>query len=159
MIEQEDRARRDRASDIGGLLAKVIKEKKWRNRFQLHAVFDFWNEAVGPEISGRAQPLFIRGNVLWVAVSDSVWMQQLQFQKTLLLDIVSRRHGQGEIADIRFQLDISLGGTPGPESTARAVKPVDKDKLHEFDTLLSSLKDGEVRESLRNLWIKSQENR
>ena len=33
-------------ADLKGLLARVIRKKKWQRRMELHAVFRFWNEIV-----------------------------------------------------------------------------------------------------------------
>jgi len=144
-------------ADIKGLLARVIRKKKWQRRMELHAVFRLWNEIVGPDISSRAQPAYLRGSVLWVEVSDSIWMQQLHLQKLLLLDLINRRLGTEGISNIRFRLNSELESvrpaapTPKPASRPR---PVDKQQLAEFEKHLASLRDEEIKNSLRRLWTR-----
>jgi len=142
-------------ADIKGLLARVIKKKKWQRRMELHAVFRLWNEIVGPDISCRAQPAWLRGAVLWVEVSDSIWMQQLHLQKLLLLDLINRRLGTDGISDIRFKLNSELERVrPVMPETKPIPRPVDRQQLAEFEKHLASLQDEDIKNSLRRLWIR-----
>ena len=147
--------------DMNQLLTVFFKDKKWRDRLELHGVFDFWDKTVGSEIGAIAQPSLIRGNVLWVKVADSVWMQQLHLQKMLLLEKINQRLSGAKFTDIHFQLDSSLKGPP-KEGTAKPQEPkpvVDKNREREFDNLIGSLKDEEVKASLKSLWLKLQGKR
>ena len=141
---------------ISRLLSAVFQNKNWHSKLELHRVFEFWNATVGREIAAVAQPSLIRGRVLWIKVSDSIWMQQLHLQKILLLQKLNQQlHGE-EISDIRFQLNSSL--PPPPEPEPRKVKPVllDKKKEQEFDKLISSLENDDLKASLKSLWVKMQ---
>ena len=144
--------------EMNQLLAVFFKDKKWRNRLELHGVFNFWDKTVGSEISAIAQPSLIRGNVLWVKVADSVWMQQLHLQKMLLLEKINQRLSGAKFTDIHFQLDSSLKGpSKGPTAKPQEPKPVvDKNREREFDNLIGSLKDEEIKASLKSLWLKLQ---
>ena len=145
-----------RPVQISRLLSSVFEHKKWLSKLELHRVFQFWNSAVGKEIAAVAQPSLIRGHVLWVKVADSVWMQQLHLQKMLLLEKVNQHLHEEKISDIHFQLNSSL--TPPPEPEPLESKPIflDKKKEQEFDKLISSLDNRELKASLKNLWIKMQ---
>ncbi len=147
--------------EMNQLLAVFFKDKKWRNRLELHGVFNFWDKTVGSEISAIAQPSLIRGNVLWVKVADSVWMQQLHLQKMLLLEKINQRLSGAKFTDIHFQLDSSLKGPP-KDGTAKPLEPkpvVDKNREREFDNLIGSLKDEEIKASLKSLWLKLEGRR
>ena len=95
-------------TSISELLQSLIGHKNWSQKIKQHQVFLKWSELVGKDISQRAKPIFIRGSVLWVAVSDSVWMQQLHLQKNVILDKLSQRFPGVNFTDIRFQVDSSL---------------------------------------------------
>ena len=142
--------------EISRLLSAVFENKKWRSRLELHRVFEFWNSSVGRDIAAVAQPSLIRGQVLWIKVMDSVWMQQLHLQKILLLEKINQQlHGE-KITAIHFQLNRSL---PNTNETERKIsKPVflDKNKEQEFDKLISSLENDELKASLKSLWVKMQ---
>ena len=140
--------------EISRLLSSVFENRKWRSKLELHRVFEFWDRTVGKEIAAVAQPSLFRGQVLWVKVKDSIWMQQLHFQKMLLLEKINKQFSGEKLSDIHFQLDSSLPALPEPES--KESKPVflDKRKEQEFDQLISFLENDELRASLKSLWVK-----
>jgi predicted nucleic acid-binding Zn ribbon protein len=143
------------------LLAAFFDNKKWRNRLELHAVFEFWDATVGEEIADIAQPSLIRGSVLWLKVADSVWMQQLHMQKTLLLEKINQQLPGAKLSDIHLQLDSTLAKTrKRTEEKPHKLKLVpDKKKEQEFDHLIGSLENDEIKASLKSLWLKLHERR
>ena len=136
------------------LLSAVFENKKWHSKLELHRVFEFWNSVVGKEIAAVAQPSLIRGHVLWVKVAESVWMQQLHLQKMLLLKNINQQLQDEKISDIRFQLNSSM--TPPPENEIKKFEPValDKKKEREFDKLINSLDNEDLKASLKSFWVK-----
>jgi len=144
---------------IDSLFAELFKKRQWDKRLALHAVFRNWPEVVGPEIAERTEPQVIRGAVLWIAVSDSVWMQQLHLQKQALLEHVNAHvRGSEKISDIRFQIDAALGeekmeaDSPKP---AVAPPPVDPEEQKSFEGLIGAIGDAELRTRLLALWQKA----
>ena len=146
----------NRPVEISRLLATVFERKKWRSKLELHRIFQFWNTTVGKEIAAVAQPAIIRGHVLWVKVADSVWMQQLHLQKMLLLQKINRQLHEEKISDIHFQLNSSLAPPPELEHAKSKQVFLDKKKEQEFDKLISSLDNVELKTSLKSLWVKMQ---
>jgi len=140
--------------EIGRLLAAVFKNKKWHSKLELHRVFDFWDSTVGKEIAAVAQPSLFRGHVLWVKVTDSIWMQQLHLQKMLLLEKINLQLHEDKITDIRFQLNSSLSPPPEPENTKTTPVYLDKKEEQKFDKLISSLENDDLKASLKSLWVK-----
>jgi len=143
----------NRPVEIRRLLSDVLQNKQWHSKLELHRVFEFWDSTVGREIAAIAQPSLIRGKVLWIKVTDSVWMQQLHLQKMLLLEKINQQlHGE-KISDIRFQLNSSLRTSPKPQ--VKKTKPafLDKKEEQKFDTLISSLDNEDLKVSLKSLWV------
>ena len=144
-------------TQIGSLLNILARRKKWDQHLHLHAVFAFWDEAVGAEIAGRAQPTLIRGQVLWLAVADSIWMQHLHLQKMLLLDIINQRLTADRLIDIRFKLKpLPARESPPRRAEPKKARPPDQKKLQEFETLTAALRQDEIKVALRRLWLKFQ---
>ncbi len=155
-------------TDLGSLLASTMRQKNWQRRLRLHQVFLFWDEVVGSEIARHAQPQVIKGDVLWLTVSDSIWMQQLQFERHHLLALLNARLAEGEgpeasaagakegglrLAELKFQLDSSPGQSkPAPPPKA-AVHAIDHDQFVEFSESLNSIPDQELREGMKRLWL------
>lgn len=64
-----------------------------------------WQEIVGPEIAKRTRPDNIRGKNLIVQVADSVWAQELSFQKRVILNRLRKFiPSEVSIEDIHFRV-------------------------------------------------------
>jgi hypothetical protein len=144
---------------IDSLFAELFKKRQWDKRLALHAVFRNWPQVVGPEIAERTAPQVIRGTVLWIAVSDSVWMQQLHLQKQALLEQINANvRGDEKISDIRFQIDAALGeeklvvNIPPPVASP---PPIDPEEQKGFERLIGAIGDAELRIRLLALWRKA----
>ena len=140
--------------DIRQLLSSVFESRKWRGKLELHRVFEFWNSTVGKDIAAIAQPSLVRGRVLWVKVTDPIWMQQLHLQKILLLEKINKQLLGVSFSDIHLQLNSSLSVPPEPENIKSKPVIIDKKKEQEFDRLISSLEGDELKASLKSLWIR-----
>lgn len=149
----------NKPENISDLLGGLFRQRNWQERFGLHALFSFWDEVVGDDIALRAQPDLIRGTVLWVRVSDSIWMQQLHLSKNLMMEKVNARLGESKITDIRFRIDPTLG-KPKPEPVPEPEpEPIDQERLKKAEAMFASLPDKELQQTLRRLWIKTETRR
>jgi predicted nucleic acid-binding Zn ribbon protein len=158
MNEMENIFPQSAPTAIKELLARIITGKKWQHRLQLHGVFSFWDEIVGPDISRQAQPSFIRGRILWVDVTDSIWMQQLHFQKILLLQLINNKLNDLALSDIRFRLNSKLVQKEKQIFSPKAPTRIDEEKLTVFQGQLASLRSDGLRETLVSLWKKNHSN-
>lgn len=155
--------KRKRIVRIDALLGELFEKRNWRQNLARNRIFEFWNEAVGKDIAAHAQPKLLRGKVLWLDVTDSIWMQQLHFQKEDLRRVINQRiPGEEEIDDIRFNLVNDLKpalpapGIPDRRSPPPAPPPPDQDKLAEFEKMISAIGDEGVRNSFRTIWLAQQ---
>ncbi len=80
-----------------GSLNLGLKVKQYR-------IWDVWNSVVGEAIARQAQPQQMRAMVLWVTVTNSTWMQQLEFMKRQIIERINQRIGEQVIRDIRFRI-------------------------------------------------------
>jgi len=148
---------------VGAVLGKVFVDRSWRGKLSLHRVFIFWDEVVGPEIAEVAQPYVLKGRTLWVGVPDSVWMQQFQFLKVDILRRLNERlalEGPGPLVleDIRFQLrKEGVVEKKEPQPPPPSPSPISHRRLEEFETLINSIKNDELRCRFRRLWLNHQE--
>lgn len=143
---------------IRTLLESLIATKGWVGRVELHKVFEFWDDLVGPDIARQAQPHVIRKTILWVRVSDSVWMQQLHLLKVMLLEKLNSRLKKNKLTDLRFQIDTSLGREEGEGAAQPAVSPTrfpSAERKKEFESLLASINDEEIKAAIRQCWLKT----
>jgi len=158
-------------TDLGSLLASVLTQKDWQRRLRLHQVFLFWDEVVGGEIARHAQPQVIKGDVLWLAASDSIWMQQLQFERHHILELLNARLAAGgeqsavtprpeagagaspRLTDLKFTLDSSFSRRQQVRRKTSVAQEIDHDQFAQFSASLNSIDDPETRESMKRLWL------
>lgn len=135
------------------LLSEIVKRKKWQGRFELHQVFARWPALVGAEVSRQAQPSLFRGRVLWVDVSDPIWLQQLQFLKMDLLAKLNKSLDGERVDDIRFQLAREPLCEPQGPSTPSGPRPEpDEDEALAMDRLLQTVPDPDLRQAMKRCW-------
>jgi hypothetical protein len=154
-------------SKLNGIVKDLALRYGWRARLSRGMIWDDWEEIVGPQVSIHAWPeRFIERDILVVVVSDSVWMQQLCFQRQLLIDGLNARLPSGtNIKDIRFV----LGDATGTRSRWISRKILKKDLLkkgkvqfpkRELDTandMMEPVRDQELRQAMTNLYLKYSE--
>ena len=147
--------KRGEITGMAALLTALAAERQWAGPLNRHRLFDFWLEAVGPEVADHARPQVIRGSVLHVEVTDSVWMQQLHLQRGFLLEILNQRLGEEGLTDIRFVLKSRpcFAETTPPPSRPQ---PPDPKKLAAFEKFLAGIGDEQVRASLKRIWLAQQ---
>jgi hypothetical protein len=145
---------------IDALLGELFASRNWQQNLERNRLFEFWNEAVGQDIAGQAQPKLIRGKVLWVNVTDSIWMQQLHLLKEHLRQVINDRIiGVEGISDIRFNLVTTLNPVlVKKKSVARPPKPPpDPQKLADFEKMIAAIADAGARNSFRTIWRAQQD--
>ncbi|MFW6114770.1 MAG: DUF721 domain-containing protein [Thermodesulfobacteriota bacterium] len=67
-------------------------------------LWKIWDGLVGPEIASHAQPSSIRKGTLVVKVSDSVWLQELEFRASELRETLNHALEREAVRKIRFRV-------------------------------------------------------
>lgn len=86
------------------ILERVLTSLNLGIKVKQYRIWEVWNSVVGEAIARQAQPHQIRAMVLWVTVSSSTWMQQLEFMKRQMVERINERIGEKVITDIRFRI-------------------------------------------------------
>ena len=89
---------------VNAVLERVLGSLNLGLKVKQYRIWDVWNSVVGEAIASQAQPQQIRAMVLWVTVSNSTWMQQLEFMKRQIVERINERIGETVIRDIRFRI-------------------------------------------------------
>jgi len=152
-----DRERTNKIEKASDILKSLLAGRKWQKRIDLHQVFLFWNEAVGQDIAAHAEPEIIRGTVLWIRVTDSVWMQQLHLLKTQLLERLNSRLKEERLSDLRFQLDVHAGSEPEQKPPKAKRRKKTASVPQSLDRMIGQLDSSEMQEALRSLYSKAKE--
>jgi predicted nucleic acid-binding Zn ribbon protein len=140
---------------IHSILEKTLKSLEIDVPLKTYSIFGAWREIVGESLALHTQPRSIRNQILFIEVSHSTWMQQLQFLKPTLLEKIHAFLGEPHIQDIRFKLGKISPTTPTPSRTeVWRREDLDEGTLNRIESLLQKIDDGEVRKGLRDVLIK-----
>ena len=145
---------------ISGLIPDLMHDKGWELQLDLHSIFPRWKELVGEEMNEYAQPLKIDRGVLWLEVTNSSWLQQLQYEKLELLDTLNSCFRLASLKDIKMVL--AKGGTDKTKMSKQEspseiifVKPSDE-KIAAFQQQVECIADEKCRDALMQFWYLAQ---
>ena len=120
-----------------------------------HSIWGAWEEIVGESLALHAEPRSIHNRILFINVSHSTWIQQLQFLKSTLIDKINAYLGEPLIEDIRFKLGKI---SPPIPASSKALhwqgEDLDEKTLKQIESLLQKIDDEEVRKGLRDVLVK-----
>lgn len=99
MGRQPDNSSWKTASDVlSGLVSHFVSTSRW----QEYQVWQVWDEVVGGALARKARPSRIQNGKLFVTVSSSVLMQELQFAKLRIREGLNKKLGAGTVKDLQF---------------------------------------------------------
>ena len=130
---------------IGGVLADLVQRLEFRERLREHDVWNVWSEVVGELLSSKAEPSRIEDGKLFVRVSNSTWMQELQYLKDDIRKRLNQRLGGHVVRDIFLVLGSAKRRRP---AAAAKVHPVDETAIA---SLIPDLGKPDLEASLRRV--------
>ncbi len=86
-------------------MGTFLERKGLAAKVEAASVVPAWESLVGPQISAVTTPRRVSEGVLFVAVSTSAWMMELNLMKADLLRCVNAGKGSGRIRQIVFVMD------------------------------------------------------
>ena len=92
------------ATPIKRILATVLHQCRRDLKLDPDLWGQIWNRAVDADIARNAQPAAFKQRLLIVHVTSSVWLQELHFQKSALIERVNREAGHRVLDDIQFKV-------------------------------------------------------
>ncbi len=121
-------------------------------------LYRLWTAAVGDHIARNASPVLVRGGVLHVNVTSSVWVQELHFLRDMLLEKLNAGLSGQKITDIRFK----VGPVAPPGQHRDEVRPLpdlDDDEKLATEVQSAHISDQEVRQAFQELMAAYLKNR
>lgn len=101
MVARRQKTSWNTAADVLGAVLSHMPNGK---RLHEYRVWEIWESVVGSAVARRAQPQRVQDGKLFVTVSHSAWMQELQFAKLVIKEKLTQQLGAGVITDIFFML-------------------------------------------------------
>tara|TARA_B100001093_G_C26705184_1_gene960875 strand:+ start:584 stop:859 length:276 start_codon:yes stop_codon:yes gene_type:complete len=87
---------------IAGAIKKLIKKRGLEKGINQQKAVEVWGEVVGQKIKEHTEPLEVKFGVLTVKTTNSVWRQELQFQKNNIVKSINKKLIKTTIKDVRF---------------------------------------------------------
>ncbi|MEE8558175.1 MAG: DUF721 domain-containing protein [Myxococcota bacterium] len=89
---------------VGDLLAGVLSDLELSPAADALRVLQVWDQVLGPGLSPHCRAVAVRRGTLVAEVSDSAWMQRLQFEKPRILGRLRELLGEGAPGELRFRI-------------------------------------------------------
>lgn len=90
---------------VGDVLARFLDRSGLDTRVEAASALIDWAPRVGPQIAAVTRPLRVSDGTLFVAVSTSPWMMELNLMKGELLRHLNAGKQKGKIEHIVFVMD------------------------------------------------------
>jgi hypothetical protein len=140
---------------IASILDGTLRALEIDVPLKAYSIWGAWKEIVGESVALHAQPHSIQNHILFIHVSHSTWIQQLQFLKSTLLEKINSFLGEPLIQDIRFKLGKISLTLPSPAKTqVLEDEKLDRATLNRIEALVQKINDEETRKELREVLIK-----
>lgn len=142
---------------IGFVLNSTLKEFNYDVKLQECLVLNLWDEVVGELIARHTQPENIKRRKLFVGVSSTAWLNELESMKQMIIERLNTEVRSEVIKDIHFHLS-KFSKSSRTDSVAKHVESVeidiDEGYLEGIKRSLGTIKDPLIRESLNRLMVK-----
>jgi len=87
---------------VGDLVARFLNRSGLAPKVEAASVVSEWPERVGPQIAAVTECLRVSEGTLFVAVSTSAWMMELNLMKAELMRRINAGKGEGRIRQLVF---------------------------------------------------------
>lgn len=135
---------------LGDILDRTVRRLPLTRRLDDYALWEIWDDTMGPTVARNAQPDKLRKGTLSVKVRAPTWMQQLQYMKDIMVEKLNERMGREVVTNIFFVVgDIPAKTSPEDSDVPRPA--VDATRLPEQE--LGRIDDPDLRDCLRHLLL------
>ncbi len=93
-----------RVRKIGSLLSQLMARRGYAQITSSDELSETVIAEVGPVLATAISVGNLRGGILQIYASDSVTLQELNFQKRQILKRIQNAHPQSKVTDLRFRI-------------------------------------------------------
>jgi len=140
--------KRSLLTTLDSVLKDIAHDLKFEDKMEQVMLYRLWKEAVGDAVARNASPVLVRGGVLHVNVTSSVWMQELHFLRAMVLEKINAGLSSTKINDIRFK----VGPVVSPvqqQSPTGPLPELDANEQLATETESAKIGDPELREAFQ----------
>jgi hypothetical protein len=148
----------ERLEPLARLLTQTLEHRGLGRVVLLSRLQQHWPEIVGPQLAKVAQPEGVRSRVLFISVADAVWLQQLKFYQSQVLQNMRRVLGDMPIHRLYCTLAAparaSRPSEAKPSETDLPPLPLTAEEERQVVAGSDNIADPELRELVRRTWRK-----
>lgn len=151
--------------DLSKALPQILQQLNLGERLREGRIMDLWADVVGPTVAERSRPVKCRDGILTVAVSSSVWLQQLTMMRRDIVRMFAERIGPQAITDIQFTAlgwserpadPIFPEGAPRPNNRLQLNEDLQPPLRAELQAAVAQIPDEALRERASRMLKKAQ---
>jgi len=98
------RNKNSEAVHVGAVVTQILARCRNESIGLLERVETRWTSLVGEAVAANARPVAIKGRLLLIHVSSSVWLHQLVFLQNDILDKINEDIGDDRVLEIKFKI-------------------------------------------------------
>lgn len=160
--------KREKPEIIGNILSPFLKRMGLSRRIKEQKIIEDWKEIVGHDVAQNTEPSRLRGGVLYVKVSNPIWMQQLQFLKEVIIKKINQEIKEVVVDDLRFfigKIDSSLKdyllstSKNREENIFLSEQEISPFIPKEIAEKIAQIRDSEMRQLLTALYSKNKQKK
>jgi predicted nucleic acid-binding Zn ribbon protein len=138
----------------GEILNGAIKKLGLESKIKSHQIWYIWDKEVGHHIANVAQPEDVKGKTLFVNVKDNIWLRQLKFLESMIIDKLNSAIGENVINKIYFKLgEIKQSTVASQQLPVSEQITYDRQPLTDID--LPSIKDADLKKTIQRIISKA----
>ena len=142
----------------GEILNDTIRKLGLDSKIKSHQIWYIWDKVVGQHIANVAQPEDIKGKTLFVNVRDNIWLRQLKFLESMMVNKLNITIGETVINKIYFKLgEIKQLGSDGVKELRdkNSSTPQLLNSSTATDIDLPSIKDADLKKTIQRIISKA----
>lgn len=151
------RAKRKRCIHIGSVISDE-KRAPWKRTLKRYALWNRWNDIVGPVIAAHSCPHSWQRNTLVISVLHPTWMHELQYLHEEIIRKIRAAYPTIKLNNLRFQIgnpeDFKEIAPDDDTSPPIDVAKLSRDEIEFVEDTTRPIKDDATRTSVQRLMAK-----
>jgi len=139
---------------LAPVLALALRQRGLGHLVLLGQIIRHWRAIAGPQLVAVTQPESIRARVLFITVSDAIWLQQVTFYQAQLLENIRGVLGNVAITRLHFALAMPSARRPvlSPSGAGLEPLPLTVAEEQQMQEGTAHIADPGLREAVRRAW-------
>jgi hypothetical protein len=155
-MRSRKRGRQESPIPLGKILRPYLHRSGLVPKIRENRLIGAWEQIVGQGVAEATEPGRLQNRSLQVKVANSVWMQQLQFHKKLMIQKVNEFLGEPFLQELRFILGEKVKTEPKrKQKEPIRIRELKREEKERIEREVGCLSDEEMREVLSRLFAKA----